>query len=414
MGKITALEMVHETDIYDVISLENKLSRKGANYQMLCPFHSDSRLGSFVVSPIRNRYTCFACGESGDGIDFIKNTKDMSYKQAVQFIAENLGYVEEGESVFKNKKGGNQKIFKNLKEEKRRKKEELERVADIENLNKVYQEMTNFFGLSEEDRQYLNQRGIANQLIERNKYFSLPKTNYMIEQFIKTLINKGISTSYVPGFYEFKNTTQTTMLYGKRGIGIPMMDAKRRIVSIQFRMLEENSDFDLRYFFLSSVGRDKGAKSNASLDVNYPSKINNNSVFVTEGNFKGIVLSEFTSSTAISLQGVNSYVEGEFKSVFKGINENYSLINREVRNVVIAYDADWVSNEAVRESLEVVVNFFINETGFDVYLALWDEKYGKGIDDVIVNGNASQLKTYTVSEWEDIKRDIDNQLAHSL
>ena len=41
-----------------------KLVKKGVNYVGLCPFHNDQTVGNFVVSPSKNIYMCFACGET--------------------------------------------------------------------------------------------------------------------------------------------------------------------------------------------------------------------------------------------------------------------------------------------------------------------------------------------------------------
>ena len=88
----STIRQVHDrVDIVDVVSRFNiTLTRKGAHYVGLCPFHNE-KTGSFIVSPNRNTYHCFGCGAHGDGIDFVMKLDNRTYPEAIEYLANMYG-----------------------------------------------------------------------------------------------------------------------------------------------------------------------------------------------------------------------------------------------------------------------------------------------------------------------------------
>ena len=62
-------EIQNRCDIVEVISKYVQLSKRGKNYFGLCPFHDDHN-ASMSVSPDKQIYKCFSCGESGNVFTF--------------------------------------------------------------------------------------------------------------------------------------------------------------------------------------------------------------------------------------------------------------------------------------------------------------------------------------------------------
>jgi DNA primase len=81
--------------IVDVVSDFVTLRRRGVNLVGLCPFHED-RNPSFYVSPAKNICKCFACGEGGPPIHFIMKHEQLSYYEALKYLARkyNIEVVE--------------------------------------------------------------------------------------------------------------------------------------------------------------------------------------------------------------------------------------------------------------------------------------------------------------------------------
>ncbi|MDR0829244.1 MAG: DNA primase, partial [Prevotellaceae bacterium] len=73
-------------DIVDVVGDFVNLRKRGVNYVGLCPFHED-RSPSMCVSRAKQMYKCFACGEGGDVITFVMKIENLSYPQALHWLA---------------------------------------------------------------------------------------------------------------------------------------------------------------------------------------------------------------------------------------------------------------------------------------------------------------------------------------
>lgn len=77
--------IIDATDIQDVVSEFVSLKKEGANYVGICPFHKDST-PSLKVNVRLNRYKCFVCGASGDGLEFLRQHCNMSFQEAVEWL----------------------------------------------------------------------------------------------------------------------------------------------------------------------------------------------------------------------------------------------------------------------------------------------------------------------------------------
>ena len=76
--------------IEDVFSSYTSLKKHGSTSKCLCPFHSEKTPSCTVYSDTQSFY-CFGCGAGGDVISFIKRIENLSYIEAVRFLAERAG-----------------------------------------------------------------------------------------------------------------------------------------------------------------------------------------------------------------------------------------------------------------------------------------------------------------------------------
>lgn len=73
--------------IEDVVGEHVTLKRSGSGGLVgLCPFH-DERSPSFHVTPARQFWYCFGCGEGGDAISFVRQVEHLSFTEAVEKLA---------------------------------------------------------------------------------------------------------------------------------------------------------------------------------------------------------------------------------------------------------------------------------------------------------------------------------------
>jgi DNA primase len=74
------------TRIEEVVGEFVTLRRRGASMIGLCPFHNE-KTPSFNVHPARNVFKCFGCGKAGDAISFLRESEQLSYIEAIKWLA---------------------------------------------------------------------------------------------------------------------------------------------------------------------------------------------------------------------------------------------------------------------------------------------------------------------------------------
>ena len=83
-------EVQVRTDIVELISGYIPLKRAGRNFKACCPFHSE-KTPSFFVSPQKQIYHCFGCGEGGGAIQFLMLYEKVTFREAIEILANKLG-----------------------------------------------------------------------------------------------------------------------------------------------------------------------------------------------------------------------------------------------------------------------------------------------------------------------------------
>lgn len=142
-------------NIVEVVGDYVKLTRRGANYMGLCPFHNE-RTPSFSVSPRRNFCHCFSCKKGGSPVNFLMEKEGISYTEALLLLAKKYNIpVQERE----------------LSDEERERLSERESmiIASEWAMNYFHENLYN----SEEGRNiglaYLYGRGITDEAIKKYK-----------------------------------------------------------------------------------------------------------------------------------------------------------------------------------------------------------------------------------------------------
>jgi len=98
IDQVTIGRIQDAAQIVEVVSDFVTLRKRGANYVGLCPFHED-RNPSFSVSPAKNICKCFACGEGGTPIHFVMKHEQMTYYEALKYLAKKY-HIEVVEKEF--------------------------------------------------------------------------------------------------------------------------------------------------------------------------------------------------------------------------------------------------------------------------------------------------------------------------
>src|SRR4051812_49924335 len=86
--KDTSVEEVKAaSDVVAVVSGRTQLRKAGPRYVGRCPFHEE-RTPSFSVNPVEKFYYCFGCGAKGDVITFVRETEQLDFAGAVEWLAD--------------------------------------------------------------------------------------------------------------------------------------------------------------------------------------------------------------------------------------------------------------------------------------------------------------------------------------
>ena len=112
IDQVTIERIQDAARIVDVVSDFITLRKRGANYVGLCPFHDD-HTPSFYVSPAKNICKCFACGEGGAPVHFIMKHEQLSYYEALKYLAKKY-HIEVEEKELTDEEKQEQSIRESL------------------------------------------------------------------------------------------------------------------------------------------------------------------------------------------------------------------------------------------------------------------------------------------------------------
>lgn len=399
------IEYIRVLPISSIIEKRVRLVRRGGYLKGLCPFHNDMHIGSFIVSDRKNIFKCFSCGMGGDGIKFRAELDGINYVESAMQIALEIGRISVSEYEdffsrrFDSKKA--KKIEKVYIEKDRDKVTAV--IAEPEVLNKVFlifckgeSLMEGKEKLSAEHKEYLlKERELSEEDIEEDGYFTFPSRR-IFKNFVKALNDAGMNEEIlkdIPGFYKDKSTGKYSFIK-YNGIAIPIKNANGQIVGIQIRRdkVKENMS---RYIWFSStfLEDDEGNRyenctgSGSPIDVVYPKRLSCATIFITEGRFKAKKIANTFGCIAISVQGVGNW---------RNIIEEIKIIKRRYKqvslnNVFVAFDADMAFNIAVYQQASKMTDKIKEEMKLNLFYCMWAVEYGKGIDDMIINGYQDRL-----------------------
>src|ERR687893_411984 len=77
--------VVAAADMVEVVSGRTQLRKAGSRYSGRCPFHEE-RTPSFSVNAVDKLYYCFGCGAGGDLITFVRETEQLDFAGAIEWL----------------------------------------------------------------------------------------------------------------------------------------------------------------------------------------------------------------------------------------------------------------------------------------------------------------------------------------
>ncbi len=270
-------------------------------------------------------------------------------------------------------------------------------LADADARSRVYQALLESLSLSSEHRNALLGRGLPEGAIDRAGYRTLPPADGPRNRAVHELqraIGPGVLLG-IPGFYK-RVGTKAIRLGGTPGILIPVRDERGRILACAIRADDPSNGGKYRWLSapLEAIGCGPGALVHVPLFQSGPLE----QIRITEGHLKADVATALSGTLTIGLPGV-----GTWRLALP------VLAKLGARSVLVAFDADVRRNAHVALALERLAHALWG-TKLTSRLELWDERLGKGIDDVYARGHADAICRH---EGEDFRRELEAVVANA-
>ena len=332
IDRATIDKIMDATNIVDVVSEFVTLRKAGVNYKGLCPFHDD-KTPSFMVSPSKQICKCFACGEGGTAINFLMKHEQITYPEALRWLA---------------------KKYNIEIQEKELSDEEKQLQSDRESMFIVNEWAMNYFhNLLKNDpdgvaigRQYFRSRGIRDDIIEKfNLGYALQKRDalattaqkagYQAEFLVKTGLciqgEKGIYDRYAGRvIFPWLNVSGKVVAFGGR-----LLDARTKGVQQKY---VNSSDSEIYHKDHELYGLYQAKKAIAKEDR----------VYMVEG---------YTDVIAMHQCGLENVVanSGTALSVYQ-----IKLLRRFTQNITLLYDGDEAGIHAAMRGTDMLLQEGMN------------------------------------------------------
>ena len=318
-------ELVERSDIVDVVSQYVQLTKKGGNLFGLCPFHNE-KTPSFSVSPDKQIYHCFGCGKGGGVVSFIMSIENLSFPDAVRFLAEKNGMTVPEEST-------DQEIPR-----QRKRMLELNREAA-----RWFYACLNGPG-GAKAAAYLDKRGIAKKTANR---FGLGAAPEGWDNLLKAMREKGFTQDELlaaglvtAGQRRKENGTRSVYDKFRDRLMFPVIDIRGEVLGFSGRAL--NDDQEPKY--LNSPETLVFSKRRTLFGMNLAKNTKRGSILLVEGNIDVVTLHQAGFDNAVASMGTAL------------TTEQTRLISRYAKEIVICYDNDPAGKKATERALDLLKN----------------------------------------------------------
>ena len=313
IDRLTIERIKEAADIVDVVSEFVSLKRSGSNYKGLCPFHND-RTPSFYVSPTRGTCHCFTCGEGGDSVGFLMKHEQLTYPEALRWLANRYGIeIEE----------------KQLTDEQRKQQTEREGMFITNNWAAEY--FTDILHNDVDGRavgmQYFRQRGFRDDIINKFRLGFSPADRYAMPRKAK---EKGYNVNFLEqtGLCYKDNKGELVDRFSGRAI-FPWLNVSGNVVAFGGRVLDQRTK-GVNQKYVNSPDSVIYHKDHELYGIYQAKKAigKEDSVFMVEG---------YTDVISMHQCGIENVVanSGTALSVHQ-----IHLLHRFTSNIVLLYDGD--------------------------------------------------------------------------
>src|SRR5438067_4208215 len=218
-------EVKAAADMVAVVSARTQLRKTGARYTGRCPFHEE-RTPSFSVNAVDKFYYCFGCGAKGDLITFVRETEQLDFAGAIEWLADRFNVQIEYEETSPQQ------------DARRRRRERL--LALLDAATAFYERYLWESQAGSLARDYLAGRGLGEEVAREFRLgLALGGT---------TLARKALEKGFT------RAELRAAGLINARGndyfngrLLFPLMDARGRVLGFQARKLRDDDPLPAKY-----------------------------------------------------------------------------------------------------------------------------------------------------------------------
>ncbi|MFK7888236.1 MAG: DNA primase [Gammaproteobacteria bacterium] len=304
-------EVVARTDIVEIITSRVPLKKAGREFKACCPFH-DEKSPSFTVSPSKQFYHCFGCGEHGTAIGFLMAYERLAFVEAIEELAGALG-MEVPTEVTKNRPSDDLYQL-------------LGRAADY------YQHALKDHGDAIE---YLKNRGVTGEIA---KVFGIGFAPDTWDAVMKALKDAEVPRLVAAGLIKARDDNSGYYDRFRGRIMFPIRDHRGRCVAFGGRAMSDNGPK-----YLNSPETDvfhKGRELYGLYEARQ-SRTDLSQLLVVEGYMDVVGLAQYGVRNAVATLGTATTVD-HLKRLFRIANE-----------VIFAFDGDRAGRKAAWRALNM-------------------------------------------------------------
>ncbi|EJX10734.1 DNA primase, partial [gut metagenome] len=314
--------------IYDVVSEFVTLRKRGVNYVGLCPFHDD-KTPSFYVSPAKGLCKCFACGKGGNAVHFIMEHEQMSYPEALKFLAKKYGIeVKERE----------------LSDEEKQIQNERESLFIVNQFARDYfqQILHNHVEGRSIGMAYFRNRGFRDDIIEK---FQLGYCTDSHDALAQEALRKGYKREYLikTGLcYEKEDGSLRDRFWGR--VIFPIHTLSGKVVAFGGRVLASATK-GVKVKYVNSPESNIYHKSNELYGIYFAKQaiVKQDRCFLVEG---------YTDVISMHQAGVENVVASSGTALTIG---QIRMIHRFTNNMTVLYDGDAAGIKASLRGIDMLL-----------------------------------------------------------
>ena len=365
------IERILDTaQIVEVVSEFVTLKKKGVNYVGLCPFHDD-KTPSFYVSPAKGLCKCFACGKGGSAVHFIMEHEQMSYPEALRWLAKKYNIeIKERELTAEEK-------------EAQTTRESLFVVNEFAR-DYFQQTLYNHADGKAIGMTYFRQRGIRDDIVKKfHLGYSTSTNNALANEALK----KGYKKEYLikTGLcYEKEDGSLRDRFWGR--VIFPWFNISGKILGFGGRVLDSRTK-GVNQKYINSPESDIFSKRKELYGI-YQAKnaiVKNDCVYMVEG---------YTDVIALHQCGLENVVANSGTALSE---EQIHLLHRFTSNITLLYDGDEAGIKASIRGIDMLL-----AKGMNIKVLLLPD--GEDPDSFARKHNATEFKEYITNHEENFIR----------